>query len=699
MSRLWPHLVLLAAVILAFGGSTDAGFVYDDHRFIEFNEALSSVRPLDYFSDAATASAGEGIQHDIYRPLRTLLFALERQLFGLDAGGYHVVSVLLQVIAAMLLFSLLMQWSGGAQIPSLLGALLFALHPMSVEVVAWVSSQGDQLAVIFMLLALRFVGRPGLAPPLLLCVGYALAILSKESALVLPALVPLAWLIVRHGQQKAGDDAAPRTSATQMWVRTGLLAGIAGLYFVVRFAVLPELAQVPGGWGGPVARLRGMLAGFGWYAGQLVWPTGFSFDFQLPLPQRFSDPEVVFGAGLLATTLLAGWFSWRRGWVFLCFASLGFLACLVPVSNVIVPLKAFVADRFLYPGLLCLAVLPLALWAHMPRRFGTAAVAIAAAILLALGLVSSERAEAWAGEKSLWEAVRQDRPSNPNAYQGLGYAFADEGRIKHAERAFRSYLEANPWDGKTRKEFGDILGLLADSLQLSPEAEARIGTSNTSIQSRRRIAWQAQQTLYMEAWRIWSRLGFERGRGSEALAHEMLLRLLRSALLSGEPERVRFANDQLILREGVNPGDAEQVLNKASWPRRATRVLSAWNAVRRDPPRDLSPTARSAFLRVRRLAVEGIGLSASAPHQELRKQVLGGLHELMNERRNSKRPPELFVWGPIIRLHLEANDVRGARALLEELRPYYPPEHPDHPWFRDLANDVSIALRRRRQPR
>lgn len=696
MSRLWPYLVVLVAVILAFGSSTDAGFVYDDHRFIEFNEALTSVQPLDYFSDAATASAGEGIQHDIYRPLRTLLFAIERQLFGLDAGGYHVVSVLLQIIAAMLLLSLLMRWSGGAQIPSLLGALLFALHPMSVEVVAWVSSQGDQLAVIFMLVGLRFVGRPGLASTALLCVSYVLAILSKESALVLPALVPLAWLVVRHAHRTTGTDGSRLTTPGRMWLRTGLLAGIALLYFVVRFAVLPELAQVPGGWGGPVARLRGMLAGFGWYAGQLVWPTGFSFDFQLPLPQRFGDPEVVWGAGLLATTLLAGWFSWRRGWVFLCFASLGFLACLVPVSNVIVPLKAFVADRFLYPGLLCLAVLPLALWARLPRRWGTATVAVAAAVLVAWGVIASERAEAWSSEKSLWEAVRRDRPANPNAYQGLGYAFADEGRIQVAERAFRSYLEANPWDGKTRKEFGDVLGQLADSLQLSEDAKVRIGTSNTTIQSRRRIAWRAQQTLYMEAWRIWSRLGFEQGRGSPALANELLLRLLRSALLSGEPERVRFANDQLILREGVDPGKAEQVLRKASWPRRATRVLSAWNAVRRDPPRDLTPAARDAFLRVRRVAVEGIGLSASVPHQELRKQVLGRLRDLMNERRRDKRPPELFVWGPIVRLHLEARDLAGARALIEELSPYYPPAHPDHPWFRDLAIDVSIAVRRKR---
>ncbi|MDF1701907.1 MAG: hypothetical protein P1V36_12180, partial [Planctomycetota bacterium] len=347
--------VVALIVVLVHGSSLGGGFVYDDHRFIEHNEALADLSLTDAFVSPATASAGDGIVHDIYRPLRTILYAAQYRLFVEDGGAgdyrlpwWHAVSILLHVLNTLLVLRLLLSLLRGALLPAAAGALLFGLHPLTSESVAWLSSQGDLLAVTFLLSALLVMERRGLGRTVVGGACFFLACLSKESAFMLPLLLPLRDLALPR------EEGTPWARTT--WIRVGVLAVLAGLYLVARHAVLPGLAQVSHAHGSVFATARAMLDGMTWYAQSLVLPLGFSFDTRLDVPERWSDPEVWVGFGVLASLVLAGLYGLRTRRYLLAFACLGVLVALGPVSNILVPLKTFVADRFFYPARLCVAV-------------------------------------------------------------------------------------------------------------------------------------------------------------------------------------------------------------------------------------------------------------------------------------------------------------------------------------------------------
>lgn len=103
------------AGVLVHVSTLSAGFVYDDHRFVEVNSKVRSIDPLLFFSDASSASASQGIQPDVYRPLRTLSYAIDHALFGLRPWGWHLVNLLWHGLAAGLLFRLLLPLLGDAR--------------------------------------------------------------------------------------------------------------------------------------------------------------------------------------------------------------------------------------------------------------------------------------------------------------------------------------------------------------------------------------------------------------------------------------------------------------------------------------------------------------------------------------------------------------------------------------------------------
>ena len=213
-----------SAGTIAIQDHGDQPFVYDDARFIQQNEALLTSSPWDFFVDPATTSAGTGLGEsgggivaDIYRPLRTLLFSLERRAFGLDPKGWHAVGLLLHALNAWLVLRLLWRLLGTTGPAALAGALLFAVHPVGVESVVWVSSQGDLLALTLMLVTLEVLLRPGLLRTLGGAVLCLLACLAKESAIVLPAL-----LLLRDRALSAAD--APPRRVT--WARVALVVHI-----------------------------------------------------------------------------------------------------------------------------------------------------------------------------------------------------------------------------------------------------------------------------------------------------------------------------------------------------------------------------------------------------------------------------------------------------------------------------------------
>lgn len=595
----------LAAHAVSLGGE----FVYDDFRFVEKNPSIHALAPVEFFTDPATASQEGGIQHDIYRPLRTLLFAAEYALFGVEPVGWHVVSLLLHLLNGMLLFVLLRSYVPSA-LAAAAGAVLFVVHPVTSESVAWVSSQGDLLAVTLMLGALLVFLRDGIGRTVGGTLLFALACFAKESALVLPALVFLQDLIVRS----SGRDGAPSWRTT--WTRAALGLVVIVVYFVLRQSVLPVLAQVPHVRGSAWGSLQAALAGLVWSAGALVLPRGFTFDAQIDIPFGFGEPAVVFGLGLLLSTILLGLYAIRTRRFVLAFAALGFLACLVPVSNVFVPLKAFVAERFLYPGLICVAAGVAAVLAALPARSRTVALGLFAVVLFVFTAQSARRDGVWHDEVSLWTAVKADRPTNPNAYQGLAFAYHREGRVKEAERAIDTYLSFNPIDGKAWMLRGDNFKAAAESLYLDPEPGVV-----SDVKERRNLARRSQIAAYREAWRLWNAFG-ERSRLSEAMVRGMLVDWKAAGEDLGDLGAQKRANDRLIELDGIDPSEREAVERGAGWSRRLARLAIALQAVDRDlTGRRESPAVRAQAMTDRAEVLRDVGLEPAQRNELLRPAV------------------------------------------------------------------------------
>jgi hypothetical protein len=705
-------LAVLLAAVLAHAGSLRGGFVYDDHRFVEQNEAIRSLSALPrFFTDPSTASAGAGIEPDVWRPLRTANFAVDRALFGLEPAGWHLGNVALHGVNALLVWVLLLRVLGGSvpgaagrlrrgggaaadagsgarSLAAAAGAVLFAVHPVTSEAVAWVSSRGDLLAWTFVLLALEVLARPGARRTVVGAALVAAACLAKESAIVAFALLPL-----RDRALVGPGTPSPR----ETWARTGVLAGVSALYLLARAAVLPGaddlpfLAQTEFPDGGRAAAARAMLASVAWYARVLVWPVGFPFDRNLhvdPVPSSWGDPAVVLGAGIVATLLLAGAAAWARGKGTGpgAFAWLGALVVLVPVSNVIVPLKAFAAERFLYPALPCLAAgaaaagLALARRARArPRRVvGVATLAV----LALLGVLAAGRDRAWADERTLWTAVLSENPMNPRAHEGLGFEWLEEGEWAKAEKAFRTYREFQPLDGKVQAELAAVFW---GAYRRLVEAEPGIA-EGWSVRPRQKFVLEQTLRATRAALDAWTRAGLTRGRGSEDLVRRTLVLQRAAALEYGDLLEAQRAN-QMLWADDLRTRGAPAYAQVRAIPLLASRALTQ-EGERADPERSVDLRRR------RRDLLEAARVDPGLPDAEAMAVLVGRLEELLaTHPDDDELRREAFE---LLRRVAWARRGTGAwRPLLERGREHLrvlEARRPDDPWVAAQRDGLERAL-------
>jgi len=399
---------LLLAALLAHGAGLRNGFVYDDHRFVTGNARLAGASLSELVLDPSTQTADS--DRDVWRPLRALShrFDLSR---GLGPFGFHLHSLLLHLATVgagwLLLRRLLPEPS---EVPALLGALLLAVHPLGVEVVGWISSRGDQYALLLGLLAwlaaLRAgdaAGRAARAGWLAAAAGGAcLAFLGKESAL----WVPLAALLAARG---LGRPRLPGVAALVL----GIAAG-----FALRHVALGGLSPVqtaPHG-GGLLAQAGWALYGTGRTLAHVAWPAGLSIEYEQSAwadgPPVWVRPWTLLALGVLAAALALR----RRAPVAACLAGCALLAWL-PSSSLLVTLRSLVNDRGAYPLLLpCGALLGLALARH-PRAGRLAAVALA----LVLVPLAARRTADFRDDASLWSATLRVEPRSARAWLGLAH--------------------------------------------------------------------------------------------------------------------------------------------------------------------------------------------------------------------------------------------------------------------------------------
>ena len=434
---LWG-LLLVLAVLLAYQPVWYAGFIWDDDYHVTANPCI--IGPLG-LTDIWTTRAGH------FFPLTMTTFWVEHALWGLAPLPYHLVNVVQHAACGVVLWRVLR----ALRVPGAwLGAAIWALHPLQVESVAWISELKNTQSCLFYLLTIlffvRWLGSGGTGKTLggnygLTLLFAALAMASKSSTLVLPgALLLAAWWVERRWQSRNLVLLVPV-------VLMSVIAAAITLWSQPEdAAVLPD-PQWARTWPERVA-----VAGdaFWFYPGKLLWP----------YPLLTVYPRWVIDAGrwtswlpLLAALMALAvlWFQRESRFRACFFAFVYFLVVLSPFLGVLDQPYwhySFVEDHLQnLAGMapLALGAAGLVWWAGvaLPGRVGLP-MALGAGLVLVLGLLSWQRTWAYESQETLWTDTLAKNPDCWIGCYNLGVALAQNSRPDEAMAQFQKALILNP---------------------------------------------------------------------------------------------------------------------------------------------------------------------------------------------------------------------------------------------------------------
>lgn len=493
---LWAVLVTLIA-ILAFANTLTNDFVWADRTVIlEENAILHSgselfqvfTKPLWAFT--ASPMTGEG---GYYRPIVAISYTIDHLLFGENPAGYHAGNVLLHAANSLLLFLFLALLFPGSRVP-LFASLLFAVHPVHAEAVAWISGRTGLLATGGILLSLYLYARSGRNGILysLSLLAFLFALGSKESGVVLPFLVLLA-----RRQTRAPGEPFFR------WTRESPYFVLLLLYAALRWTTLGSLGTGNAQTIEPALLIPTMLRVLGGYTRLLFLPFSLHTNDAVRISTSPFDPSAFLSLVAIGA-LLYGFIRLGRVRKETGFGLAWFGIAMLPFLN-FAPLLHFRAERLLYlpsAGFVIAAAVLLDRWGGKivgeRKRFGfTPGEIVTAALVLILGFGTVARNKVWCDDHTLFSDTLRKNSYAPEAlymlgsdayrhgayreaidltsrslaldneyvaflpvpwaYSNLGYSFYKLGMYVEADRAFNEALRVFP--GMEKSVFGLALSL------------------------------------------------------------------------------------------------------------------------------------------------------------------------------------------------------------------------------------------------
>ncbi|HEY6000858.1 MAG TPA: hypothetical protein VI078_16345, partial [bacterium] len=356
-------LLLLAVVAAIYGGVTRNGFVQlDDPAYI-----LENGRVRAGLAPPSLAWAFTSFATGNWHPVTWLSHMLDVQLFGVSAPAHHAVSALLHAATACVLL-LVLRAATGALLPSLAAALLFAVHPLRVESVAWASERKDVLSGLFWMLALAaylgYARRPGVRRLTLLLVLFALGLMSKPMLVMLPLVLLVLdfWPLGRFRTSSRGSllrEKAPLLALSAASAAVTLKAQSGSLAATVDLALAERSANA--------------VVSVAAYLGKTLWPASLAVFYPI-VPGGPGTARTIAALAALAAIGTAAALLRRRAPYLL--AGCGwYLVALLPVLGLVQVGGQAMADRYTYlPSVgLCIA----AAWTLADLARGRAALAAA----------------------------------------------------------------------------------------------------------------------------------------------------------------------------------------------------------------------------------------------------------------------------------------------------------------------------------
>ncbi len=438
--KLWTWLLgllLVLAVILVYQPAWHAGFIWDDDEYVTRNKLLTAPDGLwrIWFSLDSPSQ---------YFPLTYTVFRFEYALWGLNPAGYHWINILLHAGNALLIWWLLRRLA----VPGAwLAAAIWALHPVQVETVAWVTELKNVLMCFFFVLTLHawigFVEKESRRRWISYAIGlmlFALALSAKTTACTLPA----ALLLILWWQKRP----ITRTRVAQIvpFLALGLGMGLVTMWWE-RFHIGTHGQQFVMG---PMERILVASRGIWFYAGKLVWPVNLTFSYPRwninpanPLAYIWLVASVGLGVAIWRVRRFAG----RGAEV----AVLFFAATLSPTLGFIMLytfLYSFVADHYQYVA--CLGPIALATGgivtaiSLLKSRPTWLKPVLCGGFVGLLGILSWRQCGMYANTETLWRTTIARNPSSWLAHFDLAGALVEKGQLAEGITQYQGTLNINP---------------------------------------------------------------------------------------------------------------------------------------------------------------------------------------------------------------------------------------------------------------
>jgi hypothetical protein len=422
-----------------------------------------------------------------YRPLTWMTYGADYVLWGLKPRGYHLTNLLLHIANALLVYRVarrLLEHAGRELMPSGgpsgltlaagTAALLFAIHPLRVEPVAWVSARADMLAGLFLLLAVLAYLRHGAGFEALAL--YWLSLVAKPLGLSLPVLLvvldvyplrrlgggPGRWVgpIVRG----VWTEKVPFLAVALAAVFTAFLSKAPDTVSIERYRLMNSIAE--------------MMFSFAFHLWKTLVPFGLSPLYERPFrSDPFAWPFLLSGMVVLALSgvLIVS----RRRWPAALAVWVCYLALLAPTSGIIPFGVQMAADRFTYVSCVGWALLAGGgiWWAWRTCRIGwlgTLAIALLMVVVLAsLGVLTWQQVQVWRDSETLWTHALSLDPKSAVALNNTGRILRGKGHDAEALGHFRSALQLRPDLAEAHYNLGVVLarqGKLREAVEHYREA-------------------------------------------------------------------------------------------------------------------------------------------------------------------------------------------------------------------------------------
>lgn len=421
--RVVPAILLVLITFALFIQVAHHPFTnYDDGEYVQQNTQIQHGITLSMLHWAFTS-----VDHANWHPITWISHAVDWQLFGPSPGGHHVMSLLLHIATVVLLFLFLTEMTGST-IRSLAVALLFAIHPVSVESVAWIAERKNVLCALFFMAALlaynRYARRPHPWSYLVVGVLFGLSLASKAMAVTFPFVLLLLdfWPLqrIKSWTNPSRDSDIPQFEFSRLILEKlpflALSVADSVITMMAQRAPLHDAAKF-----GILLRFENAIVSYAGYLWNILWPTHLSVLYPFP-PSGFPTWKIIVSGIVLVAGSVIAWRKRTRGYLLTGWC--WFLGTLLPVIGLLQVGEQAMADRYAYLPLVGIYII--AVWGTFDlteranRNWHPVMVAGAAMVFVALSVAAWEQMRVWRSNIDLWKHAVSVTTNNRGAEDALG---------------------------------------------------------------------------------------------------------------------------------------------------------------------------------------------------------------------------------------------------------------------------------------